>query len=337
MSTLLLSYSTNNLGDDIQSHAARQFLGQVNGYIDRDFLTVSALSRQSTDAFLFANGWYAHLSKALFFGEDIRPFYFSLHINRRAILDDMTVQYMRRFAPIGCRDLATLELLRSSGIEGYFSGCLTCTFPAYGGPRSGVVFCDVPRAAFRHLPPEIVEEATFVSPIFPGPVLDDLRRDRILRFVHRVASRAPKYIEAYWRRHLAKRLSVTDVQRITRRMSQADELLHSYRTARLVVTSRLHCAIPCAAFGTPFIFFLPWTNDTRFSGLEKILRPVNPFSERVRIPWDLEPVNIDGVRQVMAEICRRAVELGGNPLREPTMREFVRELATQYSKLPQPG
>src|SRR5205085_10361521 len=36
--------------------------------------------------------------------------------------------------------------------------------------------------------------------------------------------------------------------------SVAEDFLKKYATAKLVVTSRLHCALPCLAFGTPVIF-----------------------------------------------------------------------------------
>jgi exopolysaccharide biosynthesis predicted pyruvyltransferase EpsI len=34
----------------------------------------------------------------------------------------------------------------------------------------------------------------------------------------------------------------------------AESVLKKYASAKLVVTSRLHCALPCLAFGTPVIF-----------------------------------------------------------------------------------
>jgi hypothetical protein len=41
---------------------------------------------------------------------------------------------------------------------------------------------------------------------------------------------------------------------IGERLGKAEELLRLYAGARLVVTSRLHCALPCLALGTPVLF-----------------------------------------------------------------------------------
>ena len=47
------------------------------------------------------------------------------------------------------------------------------------------------------------------------------------------------------------------------RMEEAELLLQRYANAKLVVTSRLHCALPCLAFGTPVIFISKNLNTKR--------------------------------------------------------------------------
>ena len=37
-------------------------------------------------------------------------------------------------------------------------------------------------------------------------------------------------------------------------MQCADELLKKYAKAEMVVTSRIHCALPCTGMGTPVIY-----------------------------------------------------------------------------------
>lgn len=51
----------------------------------------------------------------------------------------------------------------------------------------------------------------------------------------------------------------------------AQERLDLYKKAKLVVTSRLHCALPCLAFGTPVLFQMPNLWPQRISGYKKIL------------------------------------------------------------------
>ena len=48
------------------------------------------------------------------------------------LLSRESLDYLRRFEPIGCRDLRTLELLERRDVECYFSGCLTLTFEPVG-------------------------------------------------------------------------------------------------------------------------------------------------------------------------------------------------------------
>src|SRR5690606_2212306 len=38
------------------------------------------------------------------------------------------------------------------------------------------------------------------------------------------------------------------------RWAKALDVLKAYANAKLVITSRIHCALPCLAFGTPVIF-----------------------------------------------------------------------------------
>ena len=57
---------------------------------------------------------------------------------------------------------------------------------------------------------------------------------------------------------------------IDKRLVRANELLELYKKARLVVTRRLHCVLPCRAFNTDVEFTLRrYDVDGRFSGLRK--------------------------------------------------------------------
>ena len=52
----------------------------------------------------------------------------------------------------------------------------------------------------------------------------------------------------------------------------ANQLLENYKRAELVITTRLHCILPCRAFNTQAIFMHKnYKNDPRFQGLHKII------------------------------------------------------------------
>src|SRR5438093_2822365 len=101
----LLSYCTDNVGDDIQSLAARQFLPKVDGYIDRDFRDGDHEPNRSS--FLIANGWYSHEPGALVFPDHVQPFFIRVHIANETFITPNVISYLQRFAPIGCCDSAT--------------------------------------------------------------------------------------------------------------------------------------------------------------------------------------------------------------------------------------
>ncbi len=74
MQYALLAYSTYNLGDEIQSLAARQFLPRVDYMVNRDRMQASALG---PEAFLIANGWFSHAPENFPPPPNLHPFWIS--------------------------------------------------------------------------------------------------------------------------------------------------------------------------------------------------------------------------------------------------------------------
>ena len=94
-------------------------------YIDRD----DAHSSHER-VYVIANGWYMHplKNKDNFnfpFSQNIVPLFISFHCANKKILSPGVVGYLQEHSPIGCRDLATLGMLKHFKIPAYFSGCLT--------------------------------------------------------------------------------------------------------------------------------------------------------------------------------------------------------------------
>ena len=56
----------------------------------------------------------------------------------------------------------------------------------------------------------------------------------------------------------------------------ADKYLTLYAQARLVVTTRIHVALPCLAFGTPVILYGHVWGQTRLSGLLDLFHTIGP-------------------------------------------------------------
>lgn len=77
-------------------------------------------------------GWFMHP----LFGLDrydfpphpnLLPIVVSFHCAKKDFLTDEAIAYLRRYAPIGCRDWTTVDILLSLDIPAFFSGCVTTT------------------------------------------------------------------------------------------------------------------------------------------------------------------------------------------------------------------
>lgn len=131
----VLSYQTDNLGDEIQSVAAEQFLPGIDLRIDRD-----RLDRRPDGCKIILHGWYINAPQCWPPGSFLSPLITSIHISRELfpqnlgglkptdiLLRGESLRYLRDHGPIGARDLSTLALLRDHHIDAQFSACLTLT------------------------------------------------------------------------------------------------------------------------------------------------------------------------------------------------------------------
>jgi len=91
-------------------------------------------------------------------------------------------------------------------------------------------------------------------------------------------------------------------------MAAARDLLALYRTqARVVITTFLHCALPCLAMGIPVVVFLPraqnesqrTSDEERFSGLMQIA-PVHRFGNTARVDWSPPPQDIESLKETVS-------------------------------------
>ena len=145
----LLAHSpTVNLGDHVQSLAARQFLPRVDCVVERERLHEAAAAGPLK---VIMNGWWMHQSEHWPPPPNIIPLFVSFHVTtgaaRAAMLEEQSLAYLRKHEPIGCRDTSTKNVLQAAGIDAYYSGCLTMTFPRRPRRHSGEVLFVEP---YRH-------------------------------------------------------------------------------------------------------------------------------------------------------------------------------------------
>ena len=277
----LYDYSTTNIGDEIQSLAARRFLPRVDCYVNRDTVGEVALPYPVR---LIANGWYTKRPD-LWPPENsqVTRLFTSIHLSDEmgSSLKQLTSARAKTFleahSPIGCRDEHTVELLHSLGVEAYLSGCLTLTLQTNQTKRDGSIYVvDVPKAFAEHIPPDV--------------------RPRVRFLGHIMGRRRPPKT---WRWY---------------RFMRARRLLECYASASLVITSRLHCALPCRAFNTPVVFAPGRIDDPRFKGLLAFLNayPIERLlAGEVAIDWNSptpNPGDIEPMRAALIEQCKTFVE-----------------------------
>ncbi|AEV35461.1 glycosyltransferase [Pseudovibrio sp. FO-BEG1] len=122
----LLSYSSMNIGDEIQSIAALRFLPQIDTLVHRE-QTASFKSKKATK--LIMNAWWMWKPESFPPSKSIAPLPISMYIRDelRDTLNEKSIDYLKEIGPIGCRDVSTQNYMESKGINAYFSGCLTLT------------------------------------------------------------------------------------------------------------------------------------------------------------------------------------------------------------------
>jgi 2-polyprenyl-3-methyl-5-hydroxy-6-metoxy-1,4-benzoquinol methylase len=135
---------TDNLGDEVQQIALLDILEKFNYeytyQINRDTLE-SEFDAIPDNSKLIINGYL--LNEHFFNGsyrfywnfeeldrKNVQILYISIHLIKEfqdnfIINNQKLINHFRKHSPIGCRDLATVEFLKSIDVDCYFSGCLT--------------------------------------------------------------------------------------------------------------------------------------------------------------------------------------------------------------------
>lgn len=212
---------------DRRIHGVTRSVGVVA--LDRDFASGRTYARPT---WLIANGWFMHRSFHgdfdFPFPEHIRPIFLSFHVNNPDVLTPSAVDYLRKYEPIGCRDWNTVYRLRDFGIAAFFSGCLTTTI--------GQIFPPHRAEARDRL---AVVEAALEPEDYPG-----WSRTSFVQYGDEVREGT-----------------------LVQNLEAARAMLTGYLGFSRVVTSRLHCYLPCLSLGLPVDFRPRNRADVRFEGL----------------------------------------------------------------------
>ena len=292
---------TKNIGDYIQTVAQEQFWDKVDCYVEREALD-SIVSNEKINVIM--NGWYMWNPKKFPPSDCINPFFISVHINPKCASDffsEQTISYLKKHEPIGARDKGTQVLLEHHGIKSYYSSCLTLTlglkyktnkkngkilfvdpyiFPVESTPEIAksllkACFHFIKHPIKAHRLAKKVEYVTWVSKY--SKWLDrHLSMASFYAIYSKVFTDDLLFNAEYITHIIQNNFSLSDDEK----MEQARKLVWLYAGAKLVITSRIHAALPCLGVETPIIF-IPSSglnstreNAGRFGGIEELFNVI---------------------------------------------------------------
>lgn len=328
-----------NIGDYIQAVAASQFLPSIDGFIDRD---EELKVYDGEECKVIMNGWYMHKPQNWPPSPKINPLFVAFHINSaytNYFKTKESIAYLKRFEPIGCRDIHTLNFLESQNVNAYFSGCLTLTLgQKYASKKKNdtIYFVD-PYVYYKLSVGEIFRNflllfSSLKTIVRIAKKMDPYRMDKnMLMKLYGVSCFYRQYknvfspeilIRANYISHISKKYRKEFTSEV-QLLREAERLVNVYSTAKLVITSRIHCALPCLGLGTKVIFVkdnnLDESNASRLNGLVSFFNVVT--SDRGQLLYEGKPVTFDDIlkfenkdswksyRDMLVKTCQSFVRL----------------------------
>lgn len=306
----LLSYDEfkefggQNIGDYVQSLAAKQFIPERSEilYVKRDHLN----EYNGDPIKLIMNGWFSHIPENFKPSDKIIPLFIAFHLNstvKDKILTPENITYLKKYEPIGCRDKYTANLLNEKGIKAYFSGCLTLTLgmkyknehktddvyfidPFIGTDVSIFAIVNSLLISFPHylLLKRIQKNMIFQKGI-KGYIKASLFYTQYSKIFGKNVLKKAKYLHNQYHCDSEEEY-----------FKSAENLINLYSSAKLVVTSRIHAALPCTGLETPVIF-INNLNDSelstcRFDGLIDLFNVINHDGKKLINNNDIKISNI---------------------------------------------
>ncbi|XP_064387642.1 uncharacterized protein LOC135335898 isoform X2 [Halichondria panicea] len=265
------SVKTANVGDEIQDFPGLQFLPFMDTFLDRD--NIIATTKKDQAVTVFFNAWWGDGRASWPPPPNVHPLLVSIHIHlRMAAQWRKNVAYTMERAPIGCRDTGTLKMLTDLHVPAYFSGCMTLMLQVKSKKKTNEIFIvDVKEEYFQMLPKKI--------------------RDRGIRVKHNLEGKARTISQG--------------------RFTVAFDIIERYSRAKLIITQRIHSALPCVGMGTPVIFInsdkMPGGggskkgSSSRTVGLTTMFHTLDMYKTTIdevpkwfaKFPWDDPPPNPD--------------------------------------------
>ena len=276
METGILGFiGSKNIGDYVQTKAAIDLVGSKN---------IKILDRENLDKYndniiqTIINGWFMESPENWPPSEKIKPLFISFHINpsiEKELLKDESIKYFKSHEPVGCRDIYTRDILLEKGVNAYYSSCITTTVDRKNYLKSktqaeGIIVI----GAFDRLKPTLdyKSSAKLLISIFKYPFKKigySLKLSKFNRHLNNQNFKIKRYSQ------LTKR----PIKSHNEGLNLASEMLEKIAESEVMITSRIHAALPALAMGLKVIFIdqgLDHVNHKhRLSGLKNYFTCVN--------------------------------------------------------------
>ena len=283
-----------NIGDYIQSVAAAQFAGPDAAHVERESMSTYA----GDPVRVVMNAWFMH------------------HPDRFPPSPAIIPLFMAH-EPVGCRSTDMVDMLARHGIHGEFTSCLTLTlgesfrhqetgappifvypfFRRFSRRRKWAILKRLLlRMPYMLRHPFAVARLAPRFRVFFGRYRPGLFLVQLLYAAEFHRSYSPLFADdvllnaEYVSHKVLKRDCASDAALFAR----AEALLVRYARAPFIVTSRLHCALPCTGIGTPVWSVLrPAMKTGRYGGNEGFLNILS-FDDDDIVRATVRPPSPDG-------------------------------------------
>jgi hypothetical protein len=276
METGILGFiGSKNIGDYIQTKAVLDLVG---------FNNIKILDRENLDKYddnviqTIINGWFMESPENWPPSEKIKPLFISFHLNpsiEKELLKQESIKYFKSHEPIGCRDIYTRDILLEKGVNAYYSSCITTTIDRNNYLKSktqaeGIIVI----GAFDRLKPTLDYKSSvkLLISIFKYPFKKigySLKLSKFNRHLNNQNYKIKRY----------NQLTKRPIKSHNEGLNLASEMLEKIAESEVMITSRIHAALPALAMGLKVIFIdqgLDHVNHKhRLSGLINYFTHVN--------------------------------------------------------------
>lgn len=248
--------NTHNLGDDMWAYAQSLFYPHIDYLIDNTSV-YKFRSENDEDVATIIGAFVEprNYEWSFFPPSNLIPFFAGAYFRSTMwefLQNDEIRKYLKAFEPIGTRTVVNATNFLNLGIDAYYAGCITMTLPKRKKNKSNYVcLVDVPDYVERYVREALGENVEF----------------------RKMTHDLPQLGQDVYLKH--RNLSIKD------RFKQIEDILQIYADARLVVTSRLHCALPCLTQDTPILLTLPKDG----SGIVDMYDRMESFLEFFHMCW----------------------------------------------------